>query len=291
MRTNRIASIVLLLVAAVAVTFGACMSTPKMRLGHLRASDGVEIVYDVRGEGEPAIVLVHCWCGNRTFWKNQIADLARDHRVVTLDLPGHGESGHDRKTWNVASLGADVARVVQELDLKRVILVGHSMGGPVALCAAARLPGRVAGIVAVDTLHDADHGMTREQVEQFAASFERDFAAGMKLAVASMLPKDVDPAVAQWIVSEGLRTDHAAAIALMRDFPNVDTPALFRRAGAPIRAINSAGSPWPTNVAANKKYADFDAVIMQGVGHYPHLEKPAEFNPLLRKTIAELEKR
>jgi pimeloyl-ACP methyl ester carboxylesterase len=266
----------------------ACMTTPATRVGHVRASDGVEIVYDVRGKGDPTIVLVHCWCGNRGFWKNQIGELARDHRVVSIDLPGHGASGRDRRNWSVAGLGADVARVVDELGLKRVILVGHSMGGPVSLYAAARLPGRVAGIVAIDTLHDADRGITHEQIEQIAAGFETDFAAGMQTTIQSMLPKDADPALVKWLVAEALRTDRAAASALMRDFPNLDMPALFRRAGAPIRAIESANSPWPTNVAANKKYADFDAVILTGVGHYPQLEKPAEFDPIFLKTIAEL---
>lgn len=287
MRTYLLAAFVTFL----ALFASSCTTTPSTRVGHVRASDGTEIVYDVRGKGDPTIVFVHCWCGNRGFWKNQVEEVAKDHRVVTLDLPGHGDSGRRRTRWSVVDLGADVARVVEELGLKRVILVGHSMGGPVSLAAAARLPGRVAGIVAVDTLHDADRGMTREQVEQFASLFEKDFAGGMRQAVATMLPKDADPKLVAWIADQALRTDHAAATALMRDFPSLDTPAMFRRAGAPIRAIESAGSPWPTNVAGNRKYADFDAVIMNGVGHYPHLEKPKEFNPLLRNAIAELERR
>jgi pimeloyl-ACP methyl ester carboxylesterase len=249
------------------------------------ARDGTPIAWVKRGSGAPAIVLIHCWCGNRSFWKYQIDELAREHEVVMLDLPGHGESGRDRATWSVEGFGADVAKLCGELGLERVILVGHSMGGPVALAAAARMPGKVAGIVAVDTLHDATLGMTKEQVEPFVAQFERDFAAGMHQAVPSMLPPDADPDLTEWIIEEALRTDPRAAVALMRSFPDLDMPALLRGAKAPIRAINSADSPWPTNIEANRRFADFDATVMPGVGHYPHLENPKEFNAHLERWI------
>ena len=114
------------------------------------------ITYDVRGTGDTALVFVHCWSCDRTFWKYQLAAFADDYRVAAIDLPGHGESGADRDEWTIAGLGDDVARVVEQLGLRRVILVGHSMGGPVSLEAARRLPGRVLGVIAVDTLHNAE---------------------------------------------------------------------------------------------------------------------------------------
>jgi len=81
---------------------------------------------------------------------------AADYKVVTLDQAGHGESGKDRKAWTVESLAGDVESVVKDLGLKRVILVGHSMGGPVALLAAKRMPGTVVAVIGIDTLQDAE---------------------------------------------------------------------------------------------------------------------------------------
>ena len=66
------------------------------RQGTARADDGVPIAYDVRGQGKVAVVLVHCWACDRSFWKEQVDPLARRYRVVTLDLGGHGASGADR---------------------------------------------------------------------------------------------------------------------------------------------------------------------------------------------------
>jgi pimeloyl-ACP methyl ester carboxylesterase len=112
----------------------------------LTAPDGVRIVYDDRGQGATALVFVHCWSCDRTFWREQADVFSDGYRVVTLDLAGHGESGKNRKTWTVAGLGGDVRAVVEKLGLKRVILVGHSMGGPVSLDAARQLRGRVVGV-------------------------------------------------------------------------------------------------------------------------------------------------
>jgi pimeloyl-ACP methyl ester carboxylesterase len=77
--------------------------------GTVSAADGVPIVWESRGSGEPALVLVHCWACDREFFREQVGDLSTDHRVVTLDLPGHGESGAQRERWSVTGLGADVA--------------------------------------------------------------------------------------------------------------------------------------------------------------------------------------
>src|SRR5258706_10453990 len=92
----------------------ACAAAPRQR-GEIKASDGTPIVFAARGHGEPALVMIHCWCGNRSFWNNQIDELARDHQVITFDLPGHGESGHDRKHWSIDGLGADVAQLADAL--------------------------------------------------------------------------------------------------------------------------------------------------------------------------------
>src|SRR5262249_39087570 len=94
-----------------------------------RSGDGVPVAYDVRGRGSTALVFVHGWCCDRFHWRNQVDAFAPDYRVVAIDLGGHGASGANRKTWDVAALAGDVEAVLRALRLDRVILVGHSMGG------------------------------------------------------------------------------------------------------------------------------------------------------------------
>ena len=132
-----------------------------------KATDGTTIVGEVSGKGDTALVFLHGWCGDRNFWKYQVKPFAAEFKVVAIDQAGHGESGKDRKDWTIDSLAGDVAAIVKELDLKRVILIGHSMGGPVALLAAKKIPGVAVGVVGVDTLQNVEFKMPEERIDEF----------------------------------------------------------------------------------------------------------------------------
>ena len=113
----------------------------------VEAPDGVPLHYDVTGSGDVALVFVHCWTCDRSFWNAQVPHFAPNYTVVRVELAGHGKSGHGRERYDMAGFGADVAAVVEDLGLSRVVLIGHSMGGPVSVEAAKRLGDRVIGVV------------------------------------------------------------------------------------------------------------------------------------------------
>jgi len=110
----------ILLLVAMAFTAVQAQTKPESKSEVVNASDGVPIHYSVQGKGDPALVFIHCWACNRHFWDDQVAEFSKTYRVVTLDLPGHGESGLGRKSYSVESFGDDVKRVVTKLNLKRV---------------------------------------------------------------------------------------------------------------------------------------------------------------------------
>ena len=256
----------------------------------IRAEDGLPIVCEVRGKGDTALVFLHGWCGDRAYWKNQVDAFAPDYRVVALDQAGHGESGKDRKVWNVSSLAGDVEAVVKELGLKRVVLIGHSMGGSVALLAAKRMPGTVVAVIGVDTLQNAEFKMPKEVTKKFLEGFESDFKGTLKAGFPGLLHEKTDPEVKKWLISRAEAQDQKMALALMRDLSGQDMKVLLKEAKVPVRCINSTGGfkfHTPTAIDVNKKYADYDAVLIEGVGHYPMLERPAEFNKKLRDVLKE----
>lgn len=259
--------------------------------GTVAADDGVPIAYEIRGAGDPVLVFVHGWCCNRTFWRNQLDAFAKDHRVVAIDLPGHGGSGRVREGWSVAGLGADVRAIVDALGLSGVVLVGHSLGGPVALEAARLLPGRVLAVIAVDTLQDVEFEMPPDAVEKMAARFEADFSGTMTQAVRSMFRESSDPAVVEWTLSASLTADHDAAVALMRDYRNVRLKEMLAAANVPVRCINTVprgDEGLATNVENNRRYADYDAVLVPDAGHFVMLEAPDTFNAKLKGILAAL---
>ena len=256
----------------------------------VHADDGLELACDVRGDGKTALVFLHGWCGDREYWKNQVDEFATNYRVVVLDQAGHGESGKTRKHWTVSDLAGDVEAVAKSLGLQRIILVGHSMGGPVALLAAKRMPGKVAAVIGVDTLQNAEFKMPEEVTRKFLDDFAADFKGTLGTALPGMLPEKVDPELRSWILTKAEAQDPKMAVGLMTDLTGLDLKVILKDANVPVRCINSSGGFQfftPTAIDINKKYADYNAVLLEGVGHYPMLEKPVQFNEKLREVLKE----
>jgi uncharacterized protein (TIGR02246 family) len=254
-------------------------------VGTVPSADGVPIRYEASGQGSPAVVLVHCWMCDRHLWDHAAPGLAREHRVVTIDLAGHGESGRARKAWTIEAFGEDVRAVVEALGLDRVVLVGHSMGGPVILEAARRLPGRVVGLVPIDTLQNVEDKTPPDQIAAFLAPFRTDYEASAEGFVRKyMFVPGSAPALIDRVVAKTREGPAAIAIACLEAAFGYDAAPAFEAMAVPIRAINA--ERFPTEREANRRHApQFDAVLMKGVGHYLMLEDPDRFNPLLAGVV------
>jgi pimeloyl-ACP methyl ester carboxylesterase len=112
--------------------------------------NGTTIAYDDRGHGGPSFVFIHGWACDRSFWQPQFEEFSRDHRCVALDLRGRGDSPAV-PPYDSTTAAADVAAIIQALGLGPVILVGHSLGGLVALLVNDSHPELVQGIVLGDS--------------------------------------------------------------------------------------------------------------------------------------------
>jgi sigma-B regulation protein RsbQ len=252
------------------------------------AADLVPIHYTVQGKGEPALVFIHCWSCDRNLWENQVPEFSKTRRVVTIDLPGHGQSGQERKNWSIESFGDDVKTVVTKLDLKRVVLVGSSMGAPIALEATRRMPERVVAIVPVDSLLNVDQKVPPEQLDAVMKQLQADYkGATTALMNQFFFSPNTPAAVKERVLKDATSRPPEIAIAILKGIFAYDAIPALRETKVPIHAIN--GDLNPTNLPANRKYApQFDAVIIEGVGHYPMLEKPARFNQLLADILRKL---
>jgi pimeloyl-ACP methyl ester carboxylesterase len=255
--------------------------------GTINASDGVPIAYTVTGSGSPALVFVHGWLCDQTHWAEQIDVFSGGNLLVTIDLPGHGLSGMEREGWPLMAFGADVAAVVDHLELEKVILIGHSMGGPVTLEAARLMPDRVIGVVGVDSLQDADYEYAPEQNAAFVAAFEDDFEGTCAQFVASMFTKGANPDLVEQVKAGMCEGPSEVGVTIMRQYVNLDLGAALAAVDVPVRCVNCP--KWPTNIEGNRAYhPDFDAVIIDGPGHFLMMEAPEEFNARLAEVVAEI---
>ncbi|MFQ5472860.1 MAG: alpha/beta fold hydrolase, partial [Dehalococcoidia bacterium] len=112
--------------------------------------NGVNLRYVEAGTGDPAILFVHGWTCNLTDWRFQLEEFAKGHRVVALDLRGHGKSDKPDQDYTIDGFADDVVALIEELGLDRPVIVGHSMGGAIAHNIVRRWPEIAAGAVLVD---------------------------------------------------------------------------------------------------------------------------------------------
>ena len=254
----------------------------------VRSFDGVKISYDVQGKGEPVLVFVHGWSCSREYWKEQVAHFAKKHKVVTIDLAGHGQSGLSRKDYTIEAFGKDVAAVAEKLNLNRIILVGHSIGGFVAVEAARQMRERVVCLVGADEFHDIERGLNEEDVKGLIAMIEPDFVKGTQGFVREMFPPVADPELVE-LVADGMSSaDPEIGINVFRNLGNYDLKSAVGQIEIPLYSISS--DFWPMNLEGNKKYVkSFKLKLMPGIGHFVMLEDPEKFNKLLEEVIKELE--
>jgi pimeloyl-ACP methyl ester carboxylesterase len=253
------------------------------------SEDGVPIRYRIYGKGEPALILIHCWACDSSYWDQQLATLKARYTLVTLDLAGHGESGTMRGDWSIPAFGADVTAVAGHIRNRQIVLVGHSMGGPVALEAARRLRQRVIGIIGVDSFTNIGlPPLTALELEQRLEPYRRDFAATTRENVTQRFFKPTsDPLLVREIADDMASQPPGIGIGAMIGMNNMNYAAALGDIDVPIVAINS--DRLPTDLDRIRLHAPtFRVKILAGSGHFLMIEEWVRFNQLLDETIQEI---
>lgn len=259
-------------------------SGPRM----VTSPDGVHIAYRVYGKGQPAVVLVHCWSCDSGYWREQLEALQGTYTVVTLDLAGHGASGRNRTDWSIGQYGEDVAAVVRELGLSRVVLVGHSMGGPVVLEAASRLEGAVIGIVGIDTFKRIGQPPPPQAaIDRRVEEFTRDFIGTTRRFVTqSFFTEQSDPRFVRQVADDMALAPPEVAIPTVVAVNAMKFEPLLAKITAPIVAINSDLPPPAHEASIRRLVPAFRVVVIEGTGHFLMLEHPERFNPVFLRELA-----
>src|SRR5438067_4467956 len=138
--------------------------------------DGARVHYESYGKGKDAVVFIHGWACDLTFWRLQ-APVYKKHRSLLIDLPGHGQSDKPDVSYTQERFARAVEAVMRDAGVERAVLVGHSMGGPVALTFVRLFPAKAKALVMVDAFipgalkDDADRARQKARMESFVHSF------------------------------------------------------------------------------------------------------------------------
>jgi pimeloyl-ACP methyl ester carboxylesterase len=243
-----------------------------------------ELGYDEAGIGDPALLFLHGWCGNRSFFAPQFDFFSETHRVVSVDLPGHGASPVPRE-YSIEAFAKDTAELARALHLGRSVVFGHSIGAMVALALAQHTPDLVAAVALIDPpplSKEVWKGFSAQLISSFEGS---DGPAGRRQFVEQMfLPTD-DPTRRGEIVRIMTAVPNDIAIPLVRAIAAYDAMAALRDCQVPVVTISSAV---PTNDAAALREANPTITLGQtvGAGHFLQLEVPEQVNPMIERFLA-----
>jgi len=253
--------------------------------------DGVEIYYEVLGEGDICLVFIGGWAVPTVMkvWKHQLS-FSSKYKLVLIDLAGHGKSGKNRETYTMELFAQDVRSVVENLDLRNIILIGHSMGGPVILETEKLIPERTVGLIALDSLF-LDSGSSyvgRENhiIKAYVKPLEENFTAHMTAIFRSMLSDKFDPQDVEEVERTPLSLDRRSMISAYVELQKWDLHNVLPQITKPIKCI-VAGK---TLSKENREEYDriFDTAYLEDLGHLFFIEDPTRFNKLLDERITEL---
>jgi len=247
----------------------------------------VEISYKLSGKGDTTVLFVHGWCIDKNYWQQQQDALSQFYTVVSMDIGGHGQNGHNRTDWSMEEFGKDVTAVVNGLDLKNVVLVGHSMGGDIILEAALAQPDKVIGFVGIDNFKAFVDSFTVDEkrwIDSFMAACRTHFdSTAIKYSRQTLFPPNyADTASVNRVGIESLRKniDYASS-----------EPGNMAKLGIPVHLIVSDFGETREQQLALYARAGYTIDTIKGVGHYPMIEKPKEFTDKLLKVIRHLKDR
>ena len=252
------------------------------------SKDGTPISYEIFGAGEPTLVFVHGWSCDARYWRAQVPVFSTKYRVVVLDLAGHGHSGMSRTKYSMGSFGEDVRAVTESTGSHSVILIGHSMGGSVIAEASRRMPGRVIGLIGIDTLENIEYPMTREELKKMITPLEVNFRDGSRQFVGEMIASNTNRQLREWILSDMSTAPPSVAISAMNEMMNQyvtgEAAKIFKEIRIPVITVN--GDLWPINYEANRRHMiSFNAIVLKKADHFLMMDRSIDFNKALEKAI------
>ncbi len=242
------------------------------------------IFADDGGRGDPPVVLVHSLAGNTAHWQAQLAHLRAGRRAVALDLRGHGRSDPAPDgDYGIESLAGDLAAVADALGLGRFALVGHSLGGGVALAYAGTHPDRVERLLLVDAIGDGTQ-LPAAEMEPFLAALESPaYAQAIEGYWATI--SGPNPAVGERLLRDLRATPREAVVAALHAVARFDPkPALAAYRGhAQAIVTPSNNESW----SLHRLGPGIPHRVVEGTGHWLQLDRPEEINRLLDRFLAE----
>jgi pimeloyl-ACP methyl ester carboxylesterase len=259
-------------------------------------SDGARVHYESYGQGQEAVVFIHGWTCDLTFWRGQ-APVYEKHRALLVDLPGHGQSEKPDVAYTQERFARAVDAVMRDAGVERAVLVGHSMGTPVIITFLRMFPAKTTALVMVDgqipqtPADDAARAKQKAQMEPFIRTLrEPGYKATTQKMIEGMFSAKTTPAQREEIRSKMAATPQYVMASAIEGMFAMEGPKQGETYSVPAMAIMVA-TPGRVGYEA-KLRAVFPNLrkyeAWEGSGHFLMMESPDRFNAALEDFLAGL---
>jgi len=247
--------------------------------------DGVRLAYADTDPGNidrPSLLLLHGWCHERTSMAAQAAAFRNTHRVVSVDLRGFGESDAPQQEYTMEAYADDVAWLCEQLKLVKPVVVGHSMGGNIALELSLHHPHVPRAIVLLDTIVFPPPELAALVDQMVAAVSGTEYVAMANTILGSIsLPSDT---ATRRQLTDALHAPHHVVLSAFRHH---NTPRSGQEAASawkrPIAYIAAASKPLADLTELQRVAPQLQTARVLGVGHFFPQEDPAQCNAMIAR--------
>ena len=240
--------------------------------------DGAKVHYLNYGEGSDALVLIHGWTQSIDAWRDQVPDLAKRNRVIAIDLPGHGKSDKPQVIYSMEYFARAVEAVMRDAKVNRAVLVGHSMGTPVARQFYRKYPDKALAIVIVDGALKpfGDAAMMNSLIAGLRSPKYKETIAQMFTGLSG---PSLAPEIKERITASTMNTPQPVLVSAMEGMAD---PSIWGddKINVPVLAIMAKSPFFPPDIEQQSRplVPNLDFRMWEGVGHFLMMEKPKEFN-------------
>lgn len=243
--------------------------------------NGITLAYEDRGQGN-TVVLLHGYCGSSAYWEIIAPLLAQSYRVIVPDLRGHGGTDAPAGAYSIDQMADDAAELLEGLGVKQYTLLGHSMGGYVALSIAERFPQRLNGF---GLIHSTAFPDSEEAKEKRLQAVSKINAAGITAFVDGLVPglfAEKNRTTAQQYVNRAIEIGygtppHGASSAALAMRERVDRRSVLSDTQLPVLLIageHDAVIPQERTFTAEGE--NIRQVVIKEAGHMSMYEAPEE---------------